>query len=132
MKLSVPPHNSTENHLLIICATGGSVHMMSHTLTSMKYTVLYTSVIMVTVVTAIGIYRIPFSFRLFYLDYKILGSYALPQTTYMAFPLDWRVLSTGYSAFSRFTLCSAIDLVGKPNTTLLIWEHFGFLPKRER
>ncbi len=51
----------------------------------------------------------------------------LPQTPYMAFPLDWQVWAqenTVYSAFSKFISCWAMDLVGKPNTTSPIWNHF--------
>ncbi len=51
----------------------------------------------------------------------------LPQTPYTAFPLDWQVWaqeSTVYSAFSKCILWWAMDLVGKPNTTSPIWNHF--------
>ncbi len=51
----------------------------------------------------------------------------LPQTPYTAFPLDWQVRAQEnivYSAFSLFALLWAIDLVGKPNTASLIWNHF--------
>ncbi len=51
----------------------------------------------------------------------------LPQTPYTAFPLDWQVWTqenTVYSAFSQFMLWWAMDLVGKPNTTSSIWNHF--------
>ncbi len=51
----------------------------------------------------------------------------LPQTPYTAFPLDWQVWAqenTVYSAFSKFILWWAMDLVGKPNTTSPIWNHF--------
>ncbi len=51
----------------------------------------------------------------------------LPQTPYTAFPLDWQVWAqenTVYSAFSKFISWWAMDLVGKPNTTSPIWNHF--------
>ncbi len=51
----------------------------------------------------------------------------LPQMPYRAFPLDWQVWAqenTVYSAFSKFILWWAMDLVGKPNTTSPIWNHF--------
>ncbi len=51
----------------------------------------------------------------------------LPQTPYTAFPLDWQVWAqenTVYSAFSKCISWWAMDLVGKPNTTSPIWNHF--------
>ncbi len=51
----------------------------------------------------------------------------LPQTPYTGFPLDWQVWAqenTVYSAFSKCILWWAMDLVGKPNTTSPIWNHF--------
>ncbi len=47
-------------------------------------------------------------------------THKLPQTPYIAFPLDWQVWvqeNTVYSAFSIFISWWAMDLVGKPNTT---------------
>ncbi len=49
----------------------------------------------------------------------------LPQTPYTAFPLDWQV----WGRKIQFILHSAnvfwaMDLVGKPNTTSPIWNHF--------
>ncbi len=67
------------------------------------------------------------SCKLFYLDYKSMLIHKLPQTPYAAFSLDWQVWvqeNTVYSAFSIFILWWAMDLVGKPNTKLLIWNHF--------
>ncbi len=51
----------------------------------------------------------------------------LPQTPYMGFPLDWQVWvqeNIVYSAFSKCISWWAMDLVGKPNTTSPIWNHF--------
>ncbi len=51
----------------------------------------------------------------------------LPQTPYTAFPLDWQVWAqenTVYSAFRKCISWWAMDLVGKPNTTSPIWNHF--------
>ncbi len=45
----------------------------------------------------------------------------------MAFPLDrqvWAQENTVYSAFSKCISWWAMDLVGKPNTTSPIWNHF--------
>ncbi len=67
------------------------------------------------------------SCKLFYLDYKSMLIHKLPQTPYTAFPLDWQVWAqenTVYSAFSKCISWWAMDLVGKPNITLLIWNHF--------
>ncbi len=51
----------------------------------------------------------------------------LPQTPYTTFPLDWQVWAqenTVYSAFSKCISWWAMDLVGKPNTTSQICNHF--------
>ncbi len=67
------------------------------------------------------------SCKLFYLDYKSMLIHKLPQTPYTALPLDWQVWAqenTVYSAFSKFISWWAINLVGKPNTTSPIWNHF--------
>ncbi len=67
------------------------------------------------------------SCKLFYLDYKSMLIHKLPQTPYTAFPLDWQVWAqenTVYSAFSKCISWWAMDLVGKPNITSLIWNHF--------
>ncbi len=47
----------------------------------------------------------------------------LPQMPYTAFPLDWQE-NIVYSAFSKCISCWAMDLVGKPNTTSPICNHF--------
>ncbi len=67
------------------------------------------------------------SCKSFYLDYKSMLIHKWPQTPYTAFPLEWQVWAqenTVYSAFSKFISLWAMDLVGKPNTTLPIWNHF--------
>ncbi len=65
------------------------------------------------------------SCKLFYLDYKSANS-QITSNAIQALPLDWQVWAqenTVYSAFSIFISWWVMDLVGKPNTKSLIWNH---------
>ncbi len=94
-----------------IIATGGSACDVTHTITSI-------------IQSFVNKCNNSNSCKLFYLDYKSMLIHKLPQ---MPFPLDWQVWvqeNTVYSAFSIFISWWTMDLVGKPNTTSPIWNHF--------
>ncbi len=97
-------------------ATGGSARDVTHSITSIIQSFVYKC-------------NNSNSCKLFYLDCKSLLIHKLPQTPYMAFPLDWQVWAQkiAYSLFciqQIYFVMSDIDLVGKPNTTSPIWNHF--------